>query len=268
MLNPQSRPTLLTITMLFAILMAAFRCQSGVLPCQWGAPVLVQPNLDATYWLFIYCGAAAFFSKGVGAYFLSGLLFLLPILSIFYRKNKISAYICGFYSLALLVYALVFNTYSGTHTSYLYGLWFVSLAFCFFDDIKFGLAWEGVRHYACWIYASAFGWKLVRGFWHFPLHAKAIIMHENTTYLLQNPDTYLAQALRFLIAHEQFAHYFLNIGMLLQGVFIIGFFTKKYDRWLFWLPFAFHCTTYFLLDVAFFEFLILQIVFWRKPERE
>jgi hypothetical protein len=138
----------------------------------------------------------------------------------------------------------------------------LSFAFYFFDNTKFTLAWEGVRYYTCWIYTSSFIWKFVRGFWNYPLHAKAIIMHENATYLLQNPDTYLAKALQFLIVHEQFAHYFLNIGMLIQGVFILGFFTKKYDKLLFILPFFFHFTTYFLLDVCFFEFLILQLAFW------
>jgi hypothetical protein len=250
-----------------AILVWIYRWSAGVLPHQWGAPVLVQPNLDLTYWLFIGSGAAYFFSNGAPAYCLSFLLLGLPILNIFYRNKPISAYISGFYSLILMIYALLFNTYSSIHTSYLYGLWFASLAFWAFDAARFGLAWQALRYYTCWIYASAFGWKLVRGFWNYPLHAKAIIMHENAAYLLQNPNTYLAQALNFLIQHEQFAHYFLNIGMLIQGAFIIGFFTKKYDKWLFWLPFFFHFMTYFLLDVAFFEFLILQLVFVKNEDK-
>jgi hypothetical protein len=266
-IKTQKRSALLLIVMCWAVFVWLFRWQSGVLPHQLSAPVLVQPNLDITYWIFIASGAAEFCSRGAPAYIMSSLLLGLPLLSILYRKKAISAYFALFYAIILFLYTLLYNTYTCIHTSYLFGLWFVSFTFLFFDAQKFGLAWEGVRYYTCWIYASSFMWKLVRGFWNYPLHAKAIIMHENAAYLLQNPDTYLAKALQFLIVHEQFAHYFLNIGMLIQGVFILGFFTKKYDKLLFCLPFCFHFTTYFLLDVNFMAFLILQLAFigaWKE----
>jgi len=48
---------------------------------------------------------------------------------------------------------------------------------------------------------------------------------------------------------------------LLEGIMVVGFFTKKYDRWLIWVPVVIHVTTYFFSDVFFIELLVVDLSF-------
>ena len=253
-----------------AILSWLYRWDGGALLHQLAEPVLRDTKTDALYWLLNYTNVCGFLVAAPASYLLDATLLACSMALVggcFLEKDtfltlpKVRKIVAILYSVVLLLYIVTFNTFQTMHTHYLDGLLVMSVVFWFDRPTTQGLLLEGVRYYTCWVYSCAFCWKLARGFWRYPLHAKAIIMAENAAYLAQNPTHYLAQAQHYFIQHPALAHYLLDAGMLLQGLFLVGFFTKKIDRLLFWLPFAFHLATYLLLDVAFWEFLILQLSF-------
>ena len=49
------------------------------------------------------------------------------------------------------------------------------------------------------------------------------------------------------------------VGFVLEGTFIIGFFTKKYDKYLLILSFILITGFWFLADAVFFQLLILNL---------
>ena len=169
------------------------------------------------------------------------------------RFGRFKPLFATFYAIFLLIDDVTLNSFQTLHTHYLAGLFFASIPFCFHRETIQNLLWQGVRYYTCWVYSCAFLWKFCRGFWQYPLHAKAIILAENATYLAQHHDNFIAKIQIWLIANPSFAHVLLDVGMVVQALFIVGFFTKKLDKWLFILPFLFHGLTYILLDVAFWE---------------
>ena len=146
----------------------------------------------------------------------------------------------------------------------------ITIPFLFRRDKDFTLLWEGVRYYALWVYGSAFVWKLFRGTFFHLEHGEATFKAMHTTYLVHNPETWLSQTMEWFIIHPIYAHLFLVFGFILQGSFLIGFFTKKLDWIWFILPFIFHLTTHFFIEVAFFELLILNIAFipWHKWDKK
>ncbi len=264
----------------FAIFSWLWRWYCGVLLHQLASPVLRNPGTDLTYWLFNYSGVCNLAIAVPFSYIIDSTL-IISALSIFilsikqnttktvpipyfsdFPLSKLIAILSTVYSCSLFTYILTLNTVQTMHTHYLEGLLIASLPWCFTNRITQSLLWEGVRYFTCWVYSCAFLWKLGRGFWNYPLHGKAVILAENATYLTQHPHNTIAQIQFWFVEHPQFAHYLLDAGMLVQAVFIIGFFTKKIDKYLLILPFAFHSLTYILLDVTFWEFLVLQGTFF------
>lgn len=254
-----SRTTLARCVYGFAVVSWVYRWFCGGLVYQYQQPILNNPGIDLSYWIAHLLHLPELISSAYFAPTFDILLLLLPVFCFFYTKNtRLSI----FYTIILFLYFITTNTYSTVHVHYLVGLLWASVVFWSAEATTFGLLWQGLRYYTCWTYFCAFLWKTGRGFFYLREHAEAVILQENMTYLLQNKNTYDANFLHYLLHHTDMAHYLLNAGMLLQATFIIGFFTKKYDKLLFILPFLFHASTYFLLDVVFWEILVLQFSFF------
>ncbi len=251
----------------FALASWVYRWQAGVLLSQLAEPVLGDPKTDLIYWIFNFLGICRLAVHAPFSYIIDSFLILLPIAILFlnFIKNNFPIWLKNilaiFYTVFLFIYIISFNTFQTVHTHYLDGLLLSSVVFWFSNSKSQYLLWQGLRYYTCWVYSCAFFWKLGRGFWNYPLHAKAIILAENGTYLAQHHENIIAKIQLFFIENSSFGHILLDIGMVVQSIFIIGFFTKKLDKWLFVLPFFFHLLTYILLDVAFWEFLVLQGTF-------
>ena len=78
-------------------------------------------------------------------------------------------------------------------------------------------------------------------------------------YLYFNPNTFLASVDFWFINHPSLLQVLYVTGFVLEGLFIIGFFTKKWDWLLFIisliLPFGF----WFMADALFYEMIIFSL---------
>ena len=237
-----------------------YRWDSHVLLHQLQQPVLKYPYVDLTYWVAHYFYLPDFL-VGNYAVALSVDLGILAAAIGAIVKPQMRVFPIVF-SLLFAGYFLCFNTYGNGHTHCLVGFLLIGIPFWSNNKITQALLWEGLRYFTIFLYACAFLWKLKRGFMFSEEHAIAILQQNNAAYLLQNPKTLLAEFLRYLLSHPLLAHYLVNVGALIQGCFLLGFFTKKADKLLFVLPFLFHTTSYFLFDVVFWEIWVLQVSFW------
>jgi hypothetical protein len=164
--------------------------------------------------------------------------------------------------------AVIFNSYLCHGSHYLAGMVLLSVTFWPRKDENFDLLWEAMRYYACWIYGSAFLWKVGMGGF-FQWDAGALTFKSNlAAYLYQNPGTQISHVYYFFIQHP----FFLNIGhkivTIIEGLMLIGFFTKRYDVLLIVLSLATFFSIYIFSDVFFIElqvtiFALLPERFWR-----
>ena len=106
-----------------------------------------------------------------------------------------------------------------------------------------------MRYYFLYIFSSAALWKILRGsaFYHDQL--SNILKQQQINLLLQNPDGYKAHIAQFLISHTNFSHALLLANVVLQLSFAIGFFTKKFDRFLFWFAILFVVANLFVMGI-------------------
>ena len=85
---------------------------------------------------------------------------------------------------------------------------------------------------------------------------------ELNKFPLHFPTSTLTNLYKFLIVRP----YILNIGaifiFLIEGLMIIGFFTRKFDHILLFIPIIIHIATYFFADVFFIDMLIGVFTFF------
>ena len=240
--------------MLFFLLLRFFEhgTSSGLMK-----PPLFIVQMDITYWAYRLSPIPGLiiYNK-IGSIVFDCLLFGSGILSfLFPLKTRL---IIPF-SLFVFIYILTLNGFGMHHAHWMTGMMIVLFPFWVKDNNKFYLLWQGVRYYTCFVYAMAFIWKTAIGDSFFNWQQGLGSFKLNlVAYMYHNPDTLLSSFYRWCIREG----WFLNAGnliiMLLEASMILGFFTKKWDGLLFWIPVIIHVATYFFSDVLFLELLVLD----------
>ena len=222
-----------------------------------GTPPLFTVDLDLAYWFFKDSGipdwlvqhraAAVLFD--VSLFTIGSLAFCFPL-----KRPILFAF-----AFLLFFYCLLFDLYATDHLAQIDGFMIVLLPFLLADNL-FALAWEGMRYYTCMIYFMAFFWKTCYGnAFYYLREGTSTFKYNLVDYMSLNPDTGMTACYKFFLRHD----WVLNAGekgiVLLEGVMVIGLFTKKYDRQLIWVPVLIHGLTYFFADVFFIELLVIDL---------
>lgn len=268
-LAPQ-RQVIVRTTLLFYLISLLWRGYSHLLPYQLLQPPLTKMHYDLSFWLFRLTGLdALLMHTTAGAVFLSSAVIILCLLSLLFPRKTV--FIIPFTLLYFLL-AIASNIYLTHSAHYLGCMVWLTVAFWAVKDDNFNLMWEGVRYYACWIYASAFVWKLVNGAF-FQWDAGILTFKSNLAqYLYQNPATPTAHLYYYLLQYPFIFNFGHKIIMLVEGVFILGFFTKKYDTLLILSAATIFLSTYLFSDVFFAELLavilpLLPASVWSRLSR-
>ena len=257
------RPVIIRVTLLYYLAFLLWRGYSHVLPYELLHPTLTKMHYDLSFWLFKLTGLDVLLvQNNAGALIFSGSVIALCLLSILFPKKRV--FIVPFTLLYFLL-AVASNIYLCHSAHYLGCMVWLPIAFWAAKDENFDLLWEGMRYYACWIYASAFLWKVVNGAF-FQWDAGILTFKMNLAeYLYHNPDTVMAHIYYYLLPHPFIFNLGHKIVTLAEGVFLIGFFTKKYDAALIIWAFFIFISIYCFSDVFFAELLVLIIPL--MPER-
>lgn len=193
------------------------------------------------------------------------LLVLLPVLFAFTLKR---GFAIGFFAL-LLLYFVAYNMVTGHHYHALVGAILIAVPFFTKNEIRFNLLWQAVRYYWLYILASAALWKIIRGSVFYTHQLSNILKAQQLDLLVQQPHSFQAQVVQYLIANPTVSHAVLLVNVLIQLTFIVGFFTKRFDSLLFVLAIVFTIANYFVMSIVSAELLILNLtlVNWQKLEK-
>ena len=229
---------------------------SNTLVHQLHSPVLKFPYLDPVFWLMHLLRIPELITSYLFlAWFWDIVLFAASIGIIIFPRKK---WMIGVFIIFYFVYFIIFNSYGAHHTHSLIPFLITPIAFLF-SKKSFSFAWQGLRYFFLFSYSVAFLWKFFRFSWLQSNQGILIIKKNLTPYLYFNPHTFLADIYFWFLQHPSFVQAFYLSGFILEGVFIVGFFTKKFDRFLFvislLLPFGF----WFMADALFYEMMILSL---------
>ena len=255
-IGDRRRTLLFRIVFIFILLWLVYAAISNTLFHQLQAPVLRYPYVDPVYWVMHLLRIPdAAVSNYTVAYIADALLFITCIGAIVFPKKRI--FILLFLPI-YFVYFIVYNSYGGHHTHAGVGILLIPIPFLFSKKITFSLLWEGLRYYTLFVYASSFLWKLFRFSFLQPDQGLRIMKNNLTPYIYYNPGSVLSGIYHWLIVHPLWANVLYILGFVAEGLFIVGFFTKKFDRHLVLLSVILITGFWFLADALFFQLLILS----------
>lgn len=262
------RSTIVKVTMSYFIGIFLLRLFSVALPFQLNQPVLHNVNFDFTEGLFMASGLPGFLLHNVLAnWIFSFSLLFLPLLCFFKSTARWPFFL---FSLIFFIYTLFNNLYVTHQQHYLHFAWIISLPFLARSGKGFNLLWQGARYYACWFYTIAFLLKVINGGFFQEGFGEITIKTQMANYIFAHPHSVQTHLYTWFLQHP----FWLNAGaqftFLLEGLFLFGFFTRRYDKWLVLAGFLIFAFTAFSSDVFFIEqFCAIAITFtspalWKK----
>lgn len=244
---------------IFIFLTLMVRYYLHATPSSMLEPVLFRYNFDYTYWAFDLLGLINNITRSkTGSIIFDMLMLSSCFLCILFPAKY---YISIVFGCLYLCYAVLFNTFILHHAHSLAVITLITVPFFFKKNEYWYYLWQGMRYYVCYVYFISFIWKIRGGsffYWS---------MGENSTkgnlvqYLYEFPENYIAGLYRFFLQHPNLLNAGFLLICLLEAIMAVGFFTKKYDRMLFVIPFVIHLSTYIFSDVFFIEMLIGSLTF-------
>jgi hypothetical protein len=223
-------------------------------------PVVTFPYVDPTYWLFNLLRIPAFVTGNpVVALVFDVLLMALCIGALVWPHQRLLA---GLFVTLYFIYFITYNTYGTHHTNPKIGILLMAVPFIARSVTTFNFLWQGLRYFLLFAYSCAFLWKLLRFSW-LDADMGLLIMQKNMApYLYYHPDTVRAALIYWFLQHAGWTYILFLLGLVLEGMFLVGFFTKKYDKQLFVLSLLCPLGFWFMADAYFYELLIWSLTLY------
>lgn len=257
MLTADQRAFIQRVFFAWLLVALVWRAADHALLAQLEEPVLGNAGNDLTFWLANVLGIPQLLTAHP---FMAGLLDLTllasALLAIVVPRGSFFPRI---HVVAALLYFITFTTWSNHHFRPILGLVFAGIPFVFRDPQRFSFAFRGLRYYTLFIYTSAGLYKVFRGSWLNTDQMTAIIEATQLDLFLEAPDSLHAQFFTWLLQHGTLSWLLFVLATLLETVFIVGFFTRRYDKWLFATAIVLHIGFWFTMRFFAFELIVLDL---------
>ena len=216
-------------------------------------PSLFNSRFDLFTWLIMKTGIHQWLLNNPTGWILFDVTFYaMPLVYwYFFYKKKTRLAFCSAVAMLLVnwVYVQCYTLYpANSIESYTAWLLFPFL-FITINLQSFYFVFQGLRYFFLFFFASAGIWKIVQGSIFNVEQMSGILLVQHKEYLI-DANNFFSYAMYWLIEHPVVAFSLFVISTILELSFVIGFFTKKYDR---------------ILLLMFLFFLLADVFFMRIP---
>ena len=122
-----------------------------------------------------------------------------------------------------------------------------------------------VRFYIMYLFSSAALWKILRGIVFDKSHLKILLVQMDLWHAKN--ESWYSPIFKLYTTYLWISYTSMILVIILQLSFLIGFVTKKYDKWLFLLFLFFCLANQIVFRHFFFELLILGMTLLFVPKR-
>ncbi len=230
---------------------------------QFESPVLNFPDADNTFWFILYTGIPQFLVKNFTISLLFDLsLFIVPVLCLIFNRTRIFPVL---FSIIFFLYFITVSNFQAHHAHNLNGILMLSILF-YCTPKTFASVLYFFRYYVLFVMVSAALWKIFRGSVFHLDHMSNTFLLQHLYVLTDHPSSTYSTVIKYLMDHPILSHLIFIMGTLLEFVFLIGFFTKKYDKLLIILFCCFFIGDYAINQLPFFEFYIflIPLLHWKE----
>lgn len=196
--------------------------------------------------------------------------FLLPALIVvhFILRRRFSFLLGVIFTCWLLIYFLLMNIFwEGRPEPYII-YFLLSFAFMTSRDDRLNDVLLCTRWYFLYFFSTAALWKILRGAV-FNLREMSNIILTQHSGLLTGPCSGLrCRFYVFLIDHPVISWLFYLAAVLVEAAFLVGFFTRRWDRWLAGLAILFVIADYWMMGLPYWQVLVgLYPLLASRPSR-
>ncbi len=257
MLSLDQRAIVQRVFFTWVLIALVWRGVDHALLVQLEAPVLGDGANDLAFWLAYTLGIPQLLTAHpLMAGMLDATLLGSALMAIAVPRGSFFPRI---HCAAALLYFITFTTWSNHHYRPILGLLLAGVPFMFRDPDRFNFTFRALRYYTLFIYTSAGLYKVFRGSWLNPEQMTGIIEGTQLELFLAAPDGWHAQFFTWLLEHQTVSWLLFTLATVLEVVFIVGYFTRRYDLWMFATAISLHIGFWFTMRFFAFELIVLDL---------
>jgi hypothetical protein len=228
-------------------------------------PVFFYNRLDITHNMMMLTGLQQQLLQSQGLRISLDIIYLLlPVLLLYTCIKKKS--LVSFFAIATAVFNVVYLSFFSTMS-------FVSIenfiAWMFLPLIFYARTPTGFYYllhlcrslFILFIFSSAL-WKIRAGGVFNAEEMSAILFRQHSSYLAIHTHSWYDSFLNYLIAHQRLSYCLYLFGFLAESFFVVGFFTRKWDKYLIVLFCLFVLFDYLLMGINYFTWLAFMGCFY------
>ncbi len=196
------------------------------------------------------------------------LYFILPLLLVFAINTKKQFSLAIINSFFNLIYALLLSSFSVLSIEGFAGWILLPLLFIYKTDKGFYYALHSMRYIFLLIYFSAGLWKIRAGGIFNTEQMSAILLKQHAAYITQAPADWFSRCINYLVIHYKLSYLLYLFSTIAELFFLIGFFTKKYDKLLMMIFLLFVLFNLFLMRINYFSWIAFLGCLWYAKYKE
>ena len=199
------------------------------------------------------------------------LFFTFPFVLAFvhYKKPKARPVLALATSIISLIYAIIIYIFTFSTNGQFIPWVLVPLTFCYFKEENFSINFNALRYIFLSMFLSAGLWKLATGAIFHVEEMSAVLLHQHAQILVDGKNNFTTSIITFFIAHKVIAYIFYFGAFIAEVSFAIGFFTKKYDKYLAIVLFAFLFLDFITMFIYYFSWVVfIGYLYFTKFEKE
>jgi len=236
------------------------RWWQGLLLHQLYLAPFVSVEADNTFWL-IHALQTPYYS--INNFFVGSFLdFCWIAISLYGLLGKYNRILSIIMTGLFINYFLTYNSVATHHEHTLVGLLFFIPLLLVKNPKNFVLTFVTIRHYAVFALFAAGFWKVWRGSFVHPTQMSEILKRQHLDYMTCYPDAYFSDIITYLIEHPNLSNLLWHSAWIIEVVFIIGFFTRRFDKLLGLGILLFFFLDYWIMNLFFVEFCIFAFAFY------
>ena len=193
----------------------------------------------------------------------------LPVLLVLscIKNNKLQTALAIGTAFFNIVYCSFFSTMSFVSVENFTAWMIIPLIFSFRSVNGFYYLMQAARLIFIIIFFSAALWKIRAGGVFNIEEMSVILFRQHASYLANNNSNWYSLVISYLINHQLFSYYLYLFAVVAEFIFVIGFFTKKYDKYLIVSFCLFACFDYMLIGINYFTWLPFMACFYLSGYR-
>ena len=232
-------------------------------------PLFIYDTFDISSWLFMLTGIPQWLLHTKLFFLFDAIYYCAPLLLLAtsYAKPKLIPFAAIFLVIINWIYLQCYFIYPiSSYTIFIAWLIFPTI-FMAKSETTFALLFSGVRYFFLYFFFSAAVWKIVNGGLFHTSQLSAILLEQHKEMLTNSPDYWLTVLYNWLIAHTAVSYALYVLVTLMEFSFLIGFFTRRFDRYFIVIYLVFLCADYLIMRIPYFETLPFLLTIYYNPVR-